>query len=320
MYRSLKKRFNVKLITGTLTHTIHLNMNIGTVFSYINLSAKSLYHKEKTIVDINALSSNRLKLGKNLIVDFRTPFAYELNWLGHNMLSSIARLNEQALKKVGLVIAANELMAKYCLRLGAKKIIEIPNYPNSDFKPSIEPNEWKRRYGLSNQKIVLFTGGVRLREIYGLDLLLESWQIIEKSSEDCTLVILGDESIDYITAKCRLLNLKKVVLPGIVSRINVANWIYCADLCVAPRTPGFSGSFYNSKDSTKISEYAALKKPIVATCYAPSPQYLLVEASPDTFAEGIFKGLEGKVRPSEPHFWEENEPRLLDSIESFWSG
>lgn len=319
MYKSLIKRFKTNLVTGTIVPTIHLNMNIGTVFSYVNLFGKSLINNKKTIIDINALSSSRLKLGKDLIVDFRTPLAYELNWLGHGLFSTVARINESALKDIGMVIAANENMAKYCSSLGAKHIIEIPNYPTSDFKPTIDSVEWKLKNKVSN-RIVLFTGGVRLREIYGLDLLLESWRKVEESLADVSLVILGDEAIDYIQSKSRALNLKNVILPGIVNRKSVANWINCSDLCIAPRTPGFSDYFYNFKDSTKISEYAALKKPIVATCYAPSPQYLLVEASPDTFAEGIFKGLEGKVRPSEPHFWEENEPRLLDSIESFWSG
>lgn len=297
--------------------TIHLNMNIGTVFSYVNLFSKSLYNNKKTIVDINALSSARLQIGPDLIVDFRTPLAYELNWLGHGLLSSIARTNEQTLKKVGMVIAANERMVQYCSSLGAEYIIEIPNYPTADFKPTVEASKWKTKNRISN-RIALFTGGVRLREIYGLDLLLESWRIVEKSLTDVSLVILGDESIDYIQSKCRSLNLKNVVLPGIVNRKGVANWINCADLCLAPRTPGFSDFFYNFKDSTKISEYAALKKPIVATCYAPSSQYLLVEASPDTFAEGIFKGLDGKVNPAIAHFWEENEPCLLNAIESFW--
>jgi hypothetical protein len=99
----------------------------------------------------------------------------------------------------------------------------------------------------------------------------------------------------------------------------VANWINGADLCVAPRTPGFSAAFYNDKDSTKISEYAAFKKPIVATCYSPSEQYLLVSPNPVEFAEGILKGIEGKINPSKPHFWEENELKLLRLLNNFWS-
>ena len=104
-----------------------------------------------------------------------------------------------------------------------------------------------------------------------------------------------------------------------MNRKNVANWINCADLCVAPSTSGFSDYFYNFKDSTKISEYAALKKPIVATCYAPSRQYLSVEASPITFAEGIMNGLDGKVGPSEAHFWDKMNLSCCNRLKNFGS-
>ena len=114
--------------------------------------------------------------------------------------------------------------------------------------------------------------------------------------------------------------MKRILLPGRGSGKDVANWINCADLCVAPRTPGFSSLFYNYKDSTKISEYAAFKKPILATCYAPSKQYLLVDPKPSAFAEGILKGIDGRIALSHPHFWEENELRLIKSLEIHWFG
>jgi len=89
-------------------------------------------------------------------------------------------------------------------------------------------------------------------------------------------------------------------------------------VCLAPRTPGFPKRFYDDKDSTKISEYAALEKPIVAAGYAPSSQYLLVDQTPRAFAEGIMKGLDGKITPPKPHHWEENEPWMLTWLEDFW--
>jgi len=319
MYNTLKKRFNAKLITGTLTNTVHLRMNAGTVFSYASLFCKLLCNKKPTIIDVNALTSARLRINSKTVVDFRTPLAYELKWLGHDLFSSIAQLNEGKLKDVGLVIAANEHMAEYCRTIGARKILEIPNYPSINFKHTIGSKEWKKISNVpENVRIVLFTGGVRLREIYGIDLLLESWRIIEDSGSSAILVILGDDSIDYIKKTVFELNLKRVMLPGRVNSKDVANWINCADLCVAPRTPGFSSSYYNYKDSTKISEYAAFRKPIVATCYAPSKQYLLVDSNSSAFAEGIMKGLDGHISSSQPHFWEENEPLLLQSLENHW--
>jgi glycosyltransferase involved in cell wall biosynthesis len=295
-------------------------MNIGTVLSYTTLFAKVLCNMKPAVIDINALFSARLRLRKNVVVDFRTPFSYELNWLGHKLLSSMAWSTENKLKDVGLVLAANERMAKYCTKLGSPCVQVIPNYPAEDFRSSVGSEEWRTKHSLSpNERIVLFTGGVRLKEIYGLDTLLESWKLVEKSTEFCKLVILGDDDIKYIKSRVQSLGIKRIVLPGIVRMDSVANWINCADVCVAPRTPGFSEAFYNDKDSTKISEYAAFKKPIVATSYSPSEQYLLVSPNPVEFAEGILKGIERKINPSKPHFWEENELKLFWSLNSFWS-
>jgi len=319
MFNSLKHVFKATLVTGTILPTVHLRMSVGTVLSYANLFAKLSYNTKPAIIDINALSSSRLNLRKDAVVDFRTPFPYELKWLGHDLLSSFARSTEQTLKDVGLVIAANELMSKYCTMIGAKKVVTIPNYPTKDFMSAVDAAKWRSLHRLSpTETIVLFTGGVRVKEIYGVDMLLESWKLVEKSNASCILVILGDDSIDYIKSKVRSLKLNRVLLPGRIGGGGVASWINCADVCVAPRTPGFPDAFYNDKDSTKISEYAAFQKPIVATCYSASDQYLLADPKPTAFAEGILRGIDGKIRPSKRHFWEENEPLLLCSLENFW--
>ncbi len=195
----------------------------------------------------------------------------------------------------------------------------MPNYPNKSFKATVDAQQWKISRKINvDAKIALFTGGVRLREIYGLDMLIDSWKMIEQSEENVLLVILGDDSIEYIKEKIRIENLKHVILPGKVSNSELANWINCADVCIAPRTPGFPVSFYNDKDSTKISEYAALQKPIVATGYEFSDQYFLTNQNFKEFGEGIMKGFDGQIKRSKPHFWEENELEFLRTLEDFW--
>jgi glycosyltransferase involved in cell wall biosynthesis len=319
MLSSVSKMARVNLITGTLIPTVHLKMNVGTILSYASLLGKSFYRLGPAIIDVNAMACALLKNKERLVVDFRTPFPLELRWLGHANLASLARVFEKTLQNVRLVIAANERMALLCRELGARSVRVIPNYPPRGFKPTLEPEKWKAKHGLQQDAdVVLFTGGERLREIYGLDLLLESWKLVENSGKRCFLVILGDDSVDHITTRVRSLALQRIVLPGRVNVSDVANWINCSRVCVAPRTPGFPKDLYNDKDSTKISEYAALRKPIVAAGYSPSGQYLLVGQTSDTLAEGIMKGLDGKVNPPEPHYWEENEPEMLSFLEDFW--
>jgi glycosyltransferase involved in cell wall biosynthesis len=255
-----------------------------------------------------------------MVVDFRTPFPFELRWLGHNGLAALAQSVENSLKNVEFVTASNELMASYCTNLGAKKVMVVPNYPNKNFKCSVDAQTWKLKQKISpDAKIALFTGGVRVREIYGLDMLIDAWKMIEQQCDDSSfLVILGDDSIDYIKRKIKTENLTRIKLPGRVSNSELANWINCADVCLAPRTPGFPVTFYNDKDSTKISEYAALGKPIVATGYERSNQYLLTNQNFKEFGEGILKGFDGQVKNAEPHFWEDNETDLLMALTDFW--
>jgi hypothetical protein len=316
--KSISKIARAQLVTGTLFPTIHLRMNADTVLAYLALSVKSLKWRGPALMDVVAAPCVLLRGKNSLVVDFRTPFQSELEWLGHGFLASLARTFERTLKSAELAFAANEKMASICKDLGARSVHVIPNYPTRSFRQTTKHEKWKTLHGLTEtDRIVLFTGGVRLREIYGLDLLLDCWKLIE-ATDPSYLVILGDDSLRYIREKINLLKLKHVLLPGMVRVGDVANWINCADVCVAPRTPGFPQRFYDDKDSTKISEYAALRKPIVAAGYASSNQYLLVDQTPEALAEGIFKGLDGKVNLPTPHFWEENEPMMLSLLERFW--
>lgn len=316
---TVNKVFPAKLVTGTVVPTAHLSMGSVTQLGYTVLILKSLGRIQPAIVDIVASPAAAVRKKSRLVLDFRTPYPLELNWLRHDFLSALATTLQNVIKTCSLVFAANEQMAKLCMRLGAHEVHVLPNYPTKHIMSDIGTDGWKEQYELRRQKqIALFTGGARLREIYGLDLLLESWKKVEEERVSCFLVILGDKEVDYIRRMIKTLELRRVVVPGRVSLNEVVKWISCADVCLAPRTPGFPSHLYSDKDSTKISEYAALGKPIVATRYCPSSQYRLVEADPEAFAEGILAGLEGKIPRATPHFWEENESMMLKLLTEFW--
>lgn len=319
MLNSISKIGQVRLVTGTVLPTVQLRMKIDTVLAYAVLMGKCLKSVGPTLLDNVALHTSFVRSKSGLVVDFRTPFQSELAWLGHRMFATLAQAFERVLKDVRLVLAANERMGLMCKELGANSVHVFPNYPSRNFRPTVEPERWKRQHGLDPEaRVALFTGGVRLREIYGLDLLLESWRLVENLEPSAVLVILGDDSTQYAKTRIQSLDIRRYLLPGRVDINGVANWIDCADVCLAPRTPGFPRSLYDDKDSTKISEYAALKKPIVAAGYASSSQYLLVAQNSEDFAEGIMQGFDGKVSAPKPHYWEENEDSMLKLLKDFW--
>ena len=318
-FQSISKISEVNLITGTVNSTIYLKMNKNTLLAYAIMFCKSI-GKGPALLDAVAALCGFVRSRKDLVVDFRMPLAPQLVWLGHRRLASIIQRMEDLISDESLVITPNERMALMCRERGAVSVKIVPNYPTRDFKPTVSRRKWKFIHGLDpDGHVALFTGGIWVREIYGLDMLLDSWKLVENST-DADLVILGDLPNDYMHKMTRSLNIRRLHLTGRVGLQDVANWVNCADVCLAPRTPGFPKSFYNDMDSTKISEYAALEKPIVAAGYGQSSQYLLVDQNPKAFAEGIMKGLEGKITPPKPHYWEENEPMMLTWLEDFWFG
>ena len=312
--KTISKIVRVNLVTGSIVRTPQLGNDFRTVMAFLNLLAKSLFIRGPILLDVVAAVSVYYKEQKDIIIDFRTPYPVELMALGHERLAILAKRIENKIRNTQMAFAANDRMAKYCTEIGVENVVVIPNYPWRNFLPTVEGSKWKILNTLPmEEKIVLFTGSVRLREIYGLDLLLAAWKYVEEASGS-TLIILGNVPIRYISMKMDSFGIKKIRLPGRVPTNDVANWINASNVCVAPRTPGFPKSFYDDKDSTKISEYAALRKPIVAAGYAPSRQYHLVDQDPQDLAEGILHAIEGKTRLPQPHYWEENEPKIWGAL------
>jgi len=320
---SLSKKYKLTLVEPLLKSGKNklLKADFNTAVRLSTLGLKSILIQDPVLLDVLACFFFPYKL-KRYVVDYPTPLSKEIKWLGNRVISQVVSIQEKIINKNAVaVIVPNEPMEYYCHELGAENICVIPNYPHLNFRPSISSNIFKKKCGIpKNSKIALFTVGDRLKEIYGLDLLLESWKIIEKILENVLLVFIGPRQDAEMTSwqvskYAQDFGLKKMKVIGWVDATRLTNWINTADVCLAPRTPGFPSKWYNDKDSTKISEYAALRKPIVAAGYSSSNQYHVVDRTPEAFAEGILRAFEGKIKPAEPHYWEENEQKLYEVIE-----
>lgn len=321
LIRTIRRFAMLRLVTVWPPRYSSLKFNIESVVKLSSLSVKGLRNADLVIMEITAMMPFPY-LFKTMVLDYSTPLSAEVFYLQRDewFRRVVERSEKSLVRHAQIVIVSNQMMAEHCKELGARKIVLIPNFPNKSFQPTAERDAWRRYHAIPlESRVALFTAGWRLKEIYGLDLLLESWRKIEKSIEDSYLVIVGprpqgDMSIDELEMEIRRFQLKHVILAGWQDKASLANWIQSVDVCLAPRTPGFPSKWYNDQDSTKISEYAALNKPIVATGYSLSDQYLLASQNPEAFSEGILKAFEGKVRLAEPHFWEENEGEILRII------
>lgn len=90
------------------------------------------------------------------------------------------------------IIAANKDITALGERLiGKDRIIEFPNFV--DIKKFVyrNPAQLRKQYGLSNRKVVLFTG--RISMVKGMELFVDSVEEVNRQSSDCWLgIIVGN--------------------------------------------------------------------------------------------------------------------------------
>jgi glycosyltransferase involved in cell wall biosynthesis len=322
IFNSLAYSFDIKfVIPSFISQTaplVSLKKDVFTAINLLSLNIKAMFQMNNVLLDfIDCMFYPYELKHNNLIIEASTPLHIEMQWLEYpSYIWKLASRKEHGIiQKSDLVFTPNELMEKYYLSLGAKKTIVMPNYPLCSFKKEYDREITRERYCLSSDaQIALFVGGGHMREIYGLDLLLKSWQIIEKSVEKTYLFIVGPAPKD-LSEQVKFLKLTHVISCGVMNSEQISQLIYDSTICLAPRTPGFPTNWYNDKDSTKISEYAAYSKPIIACGYHSSTQYHLTSQIPEEFAAGILRGLAGNVTRSVPHFWEDNITSLIYVID-----
>jgi len=327
LYKTLNNKFNVSFLFNYNKNEVYI-ANFGINLSSILIIIKMIFNfimnfkKSLFIVDIIDVGFFPYFINKKkYILLFSSPMHIELSWLGYPnfFIKFYEYMQKKAIKNSYLIIAYNDKMAIYCKKIGAENIIVIPNYPTKKFIVTKNKNKMLIENNLDkNLKYALFVGGGRMRKIYGLDLLLDSWELTITKLKNVQLLIIGpvDESFIYYYNDKKITKIKFI---GLVSYKDLPNWINLSDVCLAPRTPGFPICWYDDKDSTKISEYAALGKPIVACGYANSTEYFLTKQNPIDFSNGIIAGLLGDIKPSTPHHWEESYSVIIDKVSNWVS-
>jgi glycosyltransferase involved in cell wall biosynthesis len=261
---------------------------------------------------------------REILFDYHVPLVDELRWLGLYPLAALARmLQPSCIRGAKVIIAPNQRMLAHASKYArVREHYLVPNYPPASFHSFISQREAREKLGIAtDNEMILFVGGARLREIYGIDLLMRAWSIVRRRHAEAQLYVVGPlERLGLQRQHVTRLKNKGLFFVGQSNHRKIAEWIAAADVCISQRTPGFPSQFYDMEDSIKLSEYALFEKPIVAAGYAQHPDYIQTETTPDEFAGGIFRALEGEAPRPVPHTWEENEPVLRRAYESLLSG
>ena len=315
LVRGLSTDFQVVAPPFSVARSSRLSLGSKSAANMFNLGLSALGRDLPMHLDGIDVFITPFMRNAEFVHDYHVPLVPELIWLGLMPFAAIARtLLPDSIRKARAIIAPNWRMLSHASEYARlpDDFFVIPNYPLKKFYVNISQEDARAKLNLpQNKQIVLFVGGGRLREIYGVDLLFDTWREIRKKVPEALLYVLGPvHKMGLNPDEVRELRRKNMVFPGVVPHADVPIWISSADLCVSQRTPGFPVQWYNIHDSLKLSEYALFRKPIVAAGYLPGPDYISANTTVESYSKAILKGLNGNAPRPTPHTWEENLPIL----------
>ena len=304
--RSLSKKCSVRILEPLVNVR-----SLGRVFSA--LLRYGVYALQESTVSCDVLHifsspdfihlPSLIREDIKLCYDYRSNYAEKLS-LEYRAVGGLAALVERKLAlRADLVLSVNDILASRLKTLTGKKVYVVPNYPTKSFRANREREEILRELGVDGP-IALFVGG--LTYTYDFNLLLKA----ASELKHIWFFIIGSGPLwDYLRNKAP----PNMLLLGWKPHHEVPDYINAADVCLAPIKSYTPKPVSNDQDVWKISEYAALGKPIIATGLAPSKQYLLVRGAIE-FVQGIIHALRGDVPKPEPRFWEDlSEPILFEA-------
>ncbi len=169
---------------------------------------------------------------KPSIVFYEYNWAYQVTYVNKGRaLGTVARLIEDyVIKNADVVVTRNESLENELHQRGAKRVSIVPlTFDEDVFRPGLEVTELKKRYGVRDEKILMFVG--RLHPVKRLDLLLKAVQQLDLKFK---LFIVGaGELEDELKELAESLGVAdKAIFTGAVPYPDVPKFINMADLMV----------------------------------------------------------------------------------------
>lgn len=169
---------------------------------------------------------------KPSIVFYEYNWAYQVTHVNKGRaLGTLARLIENyVIKNADVVVARNESLENELHQRGAKRVIIIPiTFDEDVFRPGIDVTELKKRYGIRDEKILMFVG--RLHPVKRLDLLLRA---VKQLDQKFKLFIVGTGALENeLKEMAESFGVAdKVLFTGAVPYSEVPKFINMADLMV----------------------------------------------------------------------------------------
>jgi glycosyltransferase involved in cell wall biosynthesis len=252
---------------------------------------------------------------------YKIPYVYDLdssiaqqmvekNQIFKPLASLFNWMEGKAIKGAIANLPVCNALADLCKKNGSKKTVTIHDI--SQLKNPDAPKNGTLKKEISNGKnIMLYIGN--LEPYQGIDLLLESFQLASKKTNNTDLVIIGGvkEDIQFYQEKSKNLGIEnRTHFLGPKPFDKLDQYLAEADILACPRIRGVNTPM-------KIFPYLHSGKPVLATDLYTHNQLLtkkeayLAAADPEGFSEGMValsedKNLRKKIGQSGREFVEKN--------------
>ena len=271
-------------------------------------------------------------LERPLIVELNSPLSVEQATYRSTGLGDLAaRAERWALARADAVLAVSTPLRDYAISLGAEpdRVHVVPNGVDPElFKPGEPDLEVRKRWGLDDDPVLGFVGG--LRPWHGVEVLPALLDRLVSRYPGLRLVIVGDGplrgELEHELRERRLA--RSAVLTGWLPHAEVATLIRQFDVALAPYSR-LDHDFYFSP--LKLFEYMACGVPVVAASlgqiaevvrdgetgllYPPGELDALVASCDRLLEDPDLRLRMGRAAAKEIHgryTWDHNAARVID--------
>jgi glycosyltransferase involved in cell wall biosynthesis len=266
------KKFIPSLIWETLRdfQLIHLDNQVESrLIEFIREEKPDLIY-ERSCYGMGSGMRAAEKMNIRYVVEMNAPYPEEKALMqGKSLLQHLGNRHEKnQVRQAHRTIVVSTAMKSYLIRktqVKPDKIVVVANAVNPAHIQFNAARQMQIRndYGLTSTHIVFgFVGSIF--PYHGVDIMIESFNTLEKEYTDARMLIVGDgEILPQLKKRVAQLNLEgKIWFTGNVPHSEVYDYLSVMDITVMARS-----NWYGSP--VKIFEYGAMQKAIIAPCVIP---------------------------------------------------
>ncbi|MEM0457269.1 MAG: glycosyltransferase family 4 protein [Nitrososphaerota archaeon] len=192
------------------------------------------------------------------VVDSSTELKLERGAWRSRWLVKLGRLLEKlAISASDLIIALDSSLTPYLKTMGARRIAVVPYGANREIFKNGDPVKVLKKLGLDGKKVVVYAGS--MESYHGAQYLAKAAPIIKRNVPEAVVLFLGNGPLRRLMEKEAG---DAGIFLGTVPYEELRDYLAVAKVAVAPPAPN---SPYVSVLTTKIFDYIAAGKPVVAT-------------------------------------------------------